>query len=96
MFDITTKMDVDGTLSCRGDQFLRFEARIGEPANARTTTNFERFQAAALKAALGWDAAKSCGVLRGMNSDAGDISPPRASGAMSMSRARLKSTNPAA
>ncbi len=71
-FDITTKVDVDGTLTCRGDQFLRFEARIGEPANARTTTNFERFQAAALKAALGWDTAKSRGVLRGMNSDASE------------------------
>src|ERR1700722_18495090 len=63
-FDITTKVDVDATLSCRGDQFVRFEARIGEPANARTTTNFERFQAAALKAALGWDVAKSRRVLR--------------------------------
>jgi hypothetical protein len=72
MFDITTKVDVDGTLSCRGDQFLRFEARIGEPANARTTTNFERFQAVALKAALGWDAAKSRSVLRGMSTDAGE------------------------
>jgi len=71
MFDITTKVDVDGTLACRGDQFLRFEARIGEP-DARTTTNFERFQAAALKAALGWDAGKSRGVLHGMSSDAGD------------------------
>jgi phytoene dehydrogenase-like protein len=70
VFDVTTKVDVDGTLSCRGDQFLRFEARIGEPANARTTTNFERFQAAALKAALGWDTGKSRGVLRGMSSDA--------------------------
>jgi hypothetical protein len=72
MFDITTKVDVDGTLACRGDQFLRFEARIGEPANARTTTNFERLQAAALKAALGWDAGKSRGVLRGMSADAGE------------------------
>jgi hypothetical protein len=53
MFDVTTKVDVDGTLSCRGDQFLRFEARIGEPANARTTTNFERFQAAALNSDAG-------------------------------------------
>ncbi|HEY1864185.1 MAG TPA: hypothetical protein VGG77_10980 [Roseiarcus sp.] len=69
-FDITTRVDVDATLSCRGDQFLRFEARIGEPANARTTTNFERFQAAALKAALGWDGGKSRGVLRGMSADA--------------------------
>src|SRR5579863_7121869 len=72
VFDVTTNVDVDATLSCRGDQFLRFEARIGEPANARTTTNFERFQAAALKAALGWDAAKSRSILRGMNSDAGE------------------------
>ena len=70
VFDVTTKVDVDATLSCRGDQFLRFEARIGEPANARTTTNFERFQTAALKAALGWDAGKSRSVLRAMSSDA--------------------------
>ncbi|MBV9286266.1 MAG: hypothetical protein JO288_00335 [Hyphomicrobiales bacterium] len=69
-FDVTTKVDVDATLSCRGDEFLRFEARISEPANARTTTNFERFQEAALRAALGWDAAKSRGVLRGMSADA--------------------------
>ena len=70
VFDVTTKVDVDASLSCRGDEFLRFEARISEPANARTTTNFERFQAAALRAALGWDAAKSRGVLRGMSADA--------------------------
>jgi hypothetical protein len=70
VFDVTTKVDVDATLSCRGDQFVRFEARVGEPANARTTTNFERFQTAALKAALGWDAAKSRSVLRGMSADA--------------------------
>ena len=70
VFDVTTRVDVDGTLSCRGDEFLRFEARIGEPANARTNTNFERIQTAALRAALGWDAAKSRGVLRGMSADA--------------------------
>jgi hypothetical protein len=72
VFDITTRVDVDATLSCRGDQFVRFEARIGEPANARTTTNFERFQAAALKAALGWDAGKSRSVLKGMSADAAE------------------------
>ena len=70
VFDVTTRVDVDATLTCHGDQFVRFEARIGEPANARTTTNFERFQAAALKAALGWDTARSRGVLRGMSADA--------------------------
>jgi hypothetical protein len=70
VFDVTTKVDVDATLSCRGDELLRFEARISEPADARTTTNFERFQAAALRAALGWDAAKSRGVLHDMSADA--------------------------
>ena len=69
VFDITTKVDIDATLNCRGDTFLRFEARIGEPANARTTSNFERLQAAALGAALGWDAGRSRGVLKGMTSD---------------------------
>ncbi len=70
VFDVTTKVDVDATLSCRGDTFLRFEARISEPANARTTTNFEHFQTAALKAALGWDAGKSRGVIKGLSTDA--------------------------
>ena len=72
VFDVTTRVDVDAILSCRGDKFLRFDARISEPANARTTTDFERFQAAALKAALGWDATKSRGVLKGMSADAGE------------------------
>jgi hypothetical protein len=70
VYDVTTKVDVDATLSCRGDEFVRFEARISEPSNARTSTNFERFQTAALKAALGWDASKSRGLLKGMTSDA--------------------------
>ena len=70
VYDVTTKVDVDATLSCRGDEFLQFEARIGEPARARTSTDFERFQVAALKAALGWDAAKSRGLLKGMSADA--------------------------
>jgi hypothetical protein len=70
VFDITTKVDVDATLSCRGDELLRFEARISAPADARTTTNFERIDAAALHAALGWDLAKSRSVLHGMNADA--------------------------
>ena len=45
-----------------------------EPANARTTTNFERFQTAALKAALGWDVGKSRGVLNGMTPTRANIS----------------------
>jgi len=70
VFDLTTKSDLDGTLTCRNDRFLRFEARIAEPASARTATEFENFQAAALRAALGWDAAKSRGAVREMAADA--------------------------
>ncbi len=70
IFDITTKSEVDGTLTCRNDGLLRFEARVAEPASARVATEFENFQAAALRSALGWDAAKSRGVVRDMSAEA--------------------------
>lgn len=72
VFDITTKSDIDGTLTCRNDGLLRFEARIAEPASARAATEFENFQAAALRSALGWDAAKSRSTVRDMAADARD------------------------
>src|ERR1700719_5128166 len=59
VFDITTNVDVDATLTCHGDEFVRFEARITEPASARATTSFDRFAQASLRAALGWDAGHS-------------------------------------
>jgi len=70
IFDVTTNADVDGTLTCRGDEMERFEARVAEPASQRTLSNFERFQAAGLKAALGWDDAKAQAKLREMSGDA--------------------------
>ena len=70
VFDISTKVDVDGTLTCHGDEFVRFEARIAEPASARTQTDFERFSTAAIRAAMGWEANRSGNVLRDMTSDA--------------------------
>ncbi len=72
VFDITTKSEIDGTLTCRSDRLLRFEARIAEPASARAATEFENFQAAALRSALGWDAAKSRSTVREMSADARD------------------------
>jgi hypothetical protein len=69
VFDITTKVDVDATLTCRGDEFERFEARVVEPTTARAGTSFEHFNVAALRAALGWDAAHSAEVARGMDGD---------------------------
>jgi hypothetical protein len=70
VFDVTTNVDVDGTLTCHGDEFVRFEARITEPASARATTSFDRFSQASLRAALGWDAGRSQTTLRDMASDA--------------------------
>ncbi len=69
VFDITTKVDVDATLTCRGDEFLRFEARVVEPTSARARTSFEHFSADALRAALGWDAGRSSEMTRTMDGD---------------------------
>ena len=45
---------------------------MAEPASARAATQFESFQAAALRSALGWDAAKSRSTVREMSADARD------------------------
>src|ERR1700689_5198349 len=50
VFDITTNADVDATLRCHGDEFIRLEVRITEPASARASTSFDRFAEASLRA----------------------------------------------
>ncbi|HLW90049.1 MAG TPA: hypothetical protein VKS78_01950 [Roseiarcus sp.] len=72
VFDVTTNAEVDGTLTCRGDEFERFEARVAEPATARALTSFERFENGALRAALGWDLAKAAAKIGEMSADARD------------------------
>ena len=72
VFDVTTDAGVDATLTCKGDDMRRYEARALEPASAATAAAFERLQAASLGAALGWDAAKARAALRAMNADARD------------------------
>ena len=94
-FDISTKSDVDGTLTCHGDGFRRFEAHLTEPASAKAREGLERLVAAALKASLGWDGAKSKGTLREMGSDARDYLAASSSAATSMSRARPRNMRPA-
>jgi hypothetical protein len=69
IFDISTQAGVDGSLACHGDQVIRFEAHVTEPASAHTGAAFERLQSAALQAALGWDAGKSRSLLKGMDAD---------------------------
>jgi hypothetical protein len=70
VFDVTTNGEVDGTLTCRGDELERFEARLAEPATARALSSFDRFENAGLRAALGWDEAKAANKLREMSDDA--------------------------
>src|ERR1700690_1203218 len=41
-FDIVTRSDVDGTLVCQGDQFVRFEAHALEPMRGKAAEGFER------------------------------------------------------
>jgi hypothetical protein len=69
-YDITTHSDVDGTLTCRGDLLMRFEAHVAAPVSPRASTGFDRLQAVALRAALGWDAGKTRDLLRSMSGDA--------------------------
>lgn len=70
VFDISTKADVTGTLTCRSGGLVRFEATTSEPVPARQGADFANFQAAALRSALGWDAEKSRGEVRDMGADA--------------------------
>ena len=72
VFDITTKVDIDGTLTCRAGAMVRFEATMSKPAPARAAAAFESFQAAAMRSALGWDAAKSREEARDMTADVRD------------------------
>jgi hypothetical protein len=70
MFDITTKTETDGVLTCRGDSLVRFEAHVSEPASARAIAAFERLSAAAIRSALGWDTPKSRQTIKDMAADA--------------------------
>lgn len=71
-FDITTRSDVDGTLVCRGDQFMRFEAHALEPMRGKAAEGFERLQQLAMKAALGWEGPKAKSESRGLSGEARD------------------------
>jgi hypothetical protein len=69
-FDISTRSDVDGTLVCQGDQFMRFEAHALEPMRGKSAEGFERLQQAAMKAALGWDVGRARSESKGLAGEA--------------------------
>jgi hypothetical protein len=72
LFNLVSEQEVDGTLECAGDDFVRLELRIAIPANARTQRHFDRFQPAALRAALKWDNARITSVLARLSADVAD------------------------
>ncbi len=69
-FDISTHSDVDGTLVCEGDQFMRFEAHALEPMHGKSAEGFERLQQVAMKAALGWDVGRAKSESKGLAGEA--------------------------
>jgi hypothetical protein len=69
VYNLVSEQEVDGTLECVGDEIVRLELRIAVPANARTQRHFERFQPAALRAAMKWDNARIASLLARMTAD---------------------------
>jgi hypothetical protein len=69
-FDISTRADVDGTLTCQGDQFVRFEAHVLEPMRGKAAEGFTRLQELAMKAALGWDGGRAKSISKGLAGEA--------------------------
>ena len=69
---LASNTDVDGTLKCRGDEFLRFEARVTIPAKDKTLNDFMAVEQAALMAVFHWDRAKAQTIEKAMSQDAGE------------------------
>ncbi len=69
---LSTNADLDGTLKCRGDQFLRFELRINAPAKEKVLADFDAFEQAALISAFHWDRAKTEAVVKAISADAAE------------------------
>jgi hypothetical protein len=72
VYILSSDTEVDGTLKCRGDELLRFEARVTVPAKDKTVADFGAFQQAALMAAFHWDRPKAQTIATAMSQDAGE------------------------
>lgn len=71
-FDLVTNVRIDGLLECQGDALVRFEVKIGLPADATTASKFEQVQTAAVRAALGWAPARATKAVATMSREAED------------------------
>ncbi len=72
IYVLATNAELDGTLKCHGDEFLRFELRIKAPPKDKAVTDFDAFQTAALTSAFHWDRGKAETVQKAMATDAAD------------------------
>ncbi|HWG06446.1 MAG TPA: hypothetical protein VG271_15655 [Beijerinckiaceae bacterium] len=70
VYDLVTTGRVDGTLHCRRDHLVRFEAKISLPADQQIQRGFDKVQQAAMTAALNWPLARATSTLREMNNEA--------------------------
>ncbi len=72
VYVLSSDTDVDATLRCRGDEVLRFEARITIPAKEKALADFQTLDQAALMAMFRWDRAKAQTIEAAMSQDAGE------------------------
>jgi hypothetical protein len=72
VYDLVSSNHVDGTLHCRRDHLLRFEAKITVPGDAQLLQSFEKVQEAALVAAFNWQPSRASATLHSMNAEAAE------------------------
>ena len=73
MRDMVVKLRIDGQLTCDGDRFVRFEARIQEPSNSQLRDGFFRVQQAAAVYKLRWSAARAASEIQSMTAEAAEF-----------------------
>lgn len=72
MRDMVVKLRVDSQLTCDGDSFVRFEARIQEPSNSSLRDAFFRIQQQSAIYKLRWSASHASREILSMTAEAAD------------------------
>lgn len=70
--DMVVKYRIDSQLTCEGDRFVRFEARIQEPSTPALRDAFFRVQQAAAVHKLRWSAAHAAREIQSMTAEAAE------------------------
>lgn len=72
VYILSTNAEVEGTLKCRADNFLRFELRVPTTSKDKALQTFEQFQRTALIALMHWEGSKAETVVHAMGVDAAE------------------------